>query len=95
MMRLLLGMLPLIALSGCETTCKSTCEKLLACDEVSTPLLDEDDCEDTCAEQELLYEEWDDGAKRDALSDYKSCVVDEECGAIADGACYDELLYIW
>lgn len=90
---LLLALLPL---SGCEPTCASTCEKLLSCEEVEQPRVAEEDCEAACLVQQELYEEdWENQQLRDALGDAKRCVRDEECEAIADGACYDPDLYIF
>lgn len=83
------------SLAGCEPSCESTCEKLLACDDVETPLVSQTDCESSCSSQEILYESWEDEDKRQALADYKTCVSDETCSAIAEGACYDEAIYGW
>lgn len=91
---LLVGMA--LALAGCEPTCRNTCQKLLACEGVETPRVPESDCEYSCEAQQALYEDdWEDQQKRDALADVKRCVIDSECADIADGACYDEDLYIW
>jgi hypothetical protein len=87
----LVGLLGLLA--GCEPTCKNTCEKLLACDEVETPRLSLDDCTDSCEEQQALYVRWDDTQLIDAFAAYKTCVEEEGCAAIAEGVCYDEDLY--
>jgi hypothetical protein len=87
-------LLPLLLL-GCEVNCQSTCEKLLTCDDVESPLVSEIDCETACVSQEILYEQWDDQLKRDAFADYKTCVSERTCGDIADGVCYDEDLYSW
>jgi hypothetical protein len=83
------------ALAACEPTCEATCEKLLACDEVDTPLVALQDCTDACLTQEQLYDEWEDGQKQDALSDFKTCVSDSECSDIAEAVCYDEDIYSW
>lgn len=88
--------LPLLFfLVGCEVSCENTCEKLLACGDVDTPLVAEIDCEQSCVAQEVLYENWDDQIKRDALETYKACVSETPCADIADGACYHEDIYIW
>ena len=85
----------LAALSGCEVSCERTCEKLLSCDAVETPGVSLPDCETACLSQEVLYDGWEDEAKLDALSDYKSCVNESSCEAIAEGVCYDEDIYSW
>ena len=38
---------------------------------------------------------WEDEGKRDALGDMKRCISEEDCSAIADGACHDPDLVIW
>ena len=82
-------------LAGCEPSCEATCEKLLACDEVETPLVALEDCSDACLTQQQLYESWEDGQKQEALSDYKNCVSDSECADISEAVCYDEEIYSW
>lgn len=84
------------ALSGCEPSCRTTCKKLLACDDVETPRVAESDCEYSCEAQQKMYEDdWGDLQKRDAFGQTKQCVMDNTCADIADGVCYDEDLYIW
>jgi hypothetical protein len=90
---LLAALLP--ALAGCEPSCKEACTHLLECEGVDTPRLALEECESSCRVQEDLYERWDDGQKRDAFAEMKRCVVQEECSAVADGACYDEDIYPW
>lgn len=89
----LAAILPLM--QACEPTCKQTCSKLLECEEVDTPRLALEDCRTSCELQQKLYEDWEDLESRDAMGDLKECVMDEECSAIADGACYDPDLYTW
>jgi len=88
------GLLTTLA-AGCEPTCQRTCKKLVDCDEIETPRVAVDECEDSCNRTEALYEDWDDEQLRTAFDDYKTCVSDESCQAIADGACYDPDLFIW
>lgn len=83
-------------LSACEPTCKATCRKLLACDDVNSPRVSQDDCEYSCTTQQNLYEQdWEDTQLREALADAKRCVSASSCEDIAAGVCYDEDLYIW
>lgn len=82
-----------LALIGCEPSCEETCEKLLSCDEVESPRVSERECERACTTQEELYLSWDDVELQQAFSDHKRCVDQEECGAIAEGVCYDERLF--
>lgn len=93
----MLRLLPAIAalLAGCEPTCNQACKKALECEEVETPRLGLEDCEVACLNQEELYEQWDDGIKREAHAESKRCIVQEECDAIAEGVCYDDDLFIW
>lgn len=90
-----LFLLSVAQLVACEPSCESTCEKLLACDELDTPLIALQDCTDACLTQEQLYDEWNDGEKLDALSEFKTCVADNECSDIAEAVCYDEEIYSW
>lgn len=94
---LLPGLLALaVGLQACEPTCKATCKKLLACDEVDSPRVSLDDCEYSCTTQQTLYEEdWEDTQLRDALGEAKRCISSSSCEDIALGVCYDEDLYIW
>jgi hypothetical protein len=84
-----------VLMSGCEPTCRETCRKLLDCDDVDTPRLSLEECESTCENEQDLYELWEDEGKRDAMGEMKRCIADEDCGAIADGVCYDPDLVIW
>jgi len=88
----ILSVVPLVA---CEPSCERTCETLLACDELETPLTSLQDCNDACLTQEVLYEEWNDAEKQQALSTFKNCVADNECSDIAEAVCYDEEIYSW
>lgn len=89
-----LGGLAVVA-SGCTPTCQRTCKKLVTCDEVESPRVAIDECEESCVLQEALYEEWDDVELRRDFDDYKSCVVGSSCEEVAAGECYDEDLWIW
>ena len=84
-----------LILSGCAPDCEKTCKKLLACEEVDTPMLSLQECTSSCAAQEEVYAGWDDEIKQNAYDDLKNCIVESECDDIADGVCYDEDLYIW
>ncbi len=80
--------------AACDPSCQRVCRKLVSeCEGVETPRLGQEDCEAWCNNQESLYDEWNDTQLRADFSDYKQCVVGEECGAIEEGACYDEDLY--
>jgi hypothetical protein len=84
---------------GCEPSCEETCEGLLACgdevEDISTDRVALDDCTAACLVQERLYDDWEDVELRNGFADYKRCVAEETCDAIAEGACYDEELYSW
>lgn len=93
-----LALIALAALgSACEPTCKNTCEKLLECgDGVETPRASLDDCEYSCEVRQDLYEDnWENEHLRNQFGEMKQCIADEECAAIAEGACYDDELFIW
>ena len=80
---------------GCTPSCDEVCDKLLSCDQVETPMISSEECSNACRAQEELYIEWDDTQKQDAFDAYKTCVDNRSCKNIANGACYDEDLYIW
>ena len=83
------------SLAACEPTCKQTCRRLLECEGVDTPQFPLDECTSACDAQQKQYEHWDDPALLDAFADYKRCVRDEACEAVADGVCYDEDVFAW
>lgn len=92
--------LVLLALVGaltaaCEPTCKQTCRTLIECEAVDSPRQGLEDCQASCEIQQRVYEDWEDTQKRDALAELKRCIQAEECEAIADGACYDDELFVW
>ncbi len=79
--------------AGCEPTCARTCRKLLDC-ELDTPGWGQADCEASCQEQESLFETtWEDPELEDGWGELKECIVDEECTAIDNGACYDDRFF--
>ncbi len=81
--------------AGCTPTCKDVCVKLLECDDVESPRVSEYECRDACERQENLYEEWEDFQAQDKHYAERDCIMDMECSDIADGACYDEELYLF
>ena len=54
-----------------------------------------EDCRLQCERQQSLYDGWDDQDLQTAFSDHKRCVLEEECDAIDEGACYDSDLFAW
>lgn len=81
--------------SACEPNCAKTCRKLLDC-ELDTPGWGQTDCEASCQEQETLFETtWEDPVLEEAWGELKECIVDEECTAIDNGACYDDRFYVF
>ena len=81
--------------AGCTPTCKEVCVKLLECDDVESPRVSEYECRDQCERAENLYEEWEDLQVLEQHYDERDCIMDMECSEIADGACYDEELYLF
>jgi hypothetical protein len=84
-----------LVLTGCEASCKTACKALLECEDVDTPRLPLQECEASCLVQQDVYDSWEDTQLSEAFGEFKSCVRDEECAAIADGACYQEDLFLW
>jgi len=84
-----------ISLLACAPTCEQTCKKLLSCENIDAPSMNIDECTSACSAQQNVYEDWDDPDKEEAFDNVKSCIVAEECTAVAEGVCYDEVVYIW
>ena len=80
---------------GCSPTCEQTCNKLLSCEQLSSPGMNMDECTSACSAQQNLYEDWEDIEKETAFKDLKSCIVAEECELLTEGVCYDEDVYVW
>ena len=85
----------LASLAACDPPCDRTCDKLLSCDAVETPRVSSEDCRLQCERQEQLYDNWNDQELQDAFKAHKQCILAEECDALADGVCTDELLTSW
>ena len=92
-MRLLL--FSVLFLAACGSPCERTCDKVLACEGLSSDRVSEQDCEESCKRQEILYELWEDEQKIEAFEEHKRCLISSSCDEIADGVCYDEELFIW
>ena len=83
-----------LSLPGCHPTCKKVCKTLLACEEVETARINQDECEESCLQQESLYKDrWEDTILLDAFYAQNECIVDSTCAEVADGKCYDASLY--
>lgn len=78
---------------GCEPTCDAVCTQTLACGLEDAPRVSQTECEDTCNSRASQYEAWQDEEKQDAYVAHKRCLVDATCDEIADGFCYDPLLF--
>ena len=84
----------ILSLLGCTPTCEQVCEKLTTCDELDS-ISSEIDCQSACTAQELLYEDWEDEEKRNAFDELKVCIGENTCDEIADGLCYNEVIYMF
>ena len=91
-MLLFVGIAPLAA---CEPSCKKTCKKLLDCDNIETARTEVEECQASCEIQQEMFDDWEASDERERFADLKKCIRTNECTDIADGACYDEELYIW
>ena len=85
----------IVALVGCEPSCKKTCKKLLDCDDIETARTEVEECAASCEIQQEMFDDWEASDERERFSELKKCIRSNECPDIADGACYDEELYIW
>jgi len=86
---------PLMALIGCEPSCKKTCKKLLECDDIETARTEVEECQASCEIQQDLFDDWEATDERERFKELKQCIRTNECADIASGTCYDEELYIW
>jgi len=83
-----------VALLGCAPRCERTCKKLLKCDGLDSDRVALAECETSCLNQLAMFEDWKDEDKlEDAFADHRRCIVQSTCDEIADGVCYDPLLF--
>jgi hypothetical protein len=80
---------------GCHPTCREVCVKLLDCEEVASARVSLAECRDSCQREEQLYTDWEDEQALDQIYDERTCIMDESCADVADGACYDEDLFLF
>ena len=83
-----------VALAGCVPTCPETCKKVLDCG-VETERVAEDECITACEVQQILYEQWEDEQKMEAFDDHKRCLMQSTCDEVAEGVCYDPVVFIY
>jgi len=83
-----------VALLGCSPRCERTCKKLLKCEGLDSDRVALDECELSCRNQLSLFEGWKDEDKlEDAFAEHRRCLIRSTCEEIADGECYDPLLF--
>jgi len=83
-----------VALVGCAPRCERTCKKILKCDGLDSDRVALSECELSCQDQLALFEGWKDEEKlQKAFADHRRCLVGSTCDEIADGVCYDPLLF--
>lgn len=83
-----------VAIVGCAPRCERTCKKLLKCDGLDSDRVALSECETSCRNQLTMFDGWKDEVKlEDAFAAHRRCIVGSTCGEIADGVCYDELLF--
>lgn len=85
----------LLALTGCTPSCDQVCDRLTACEQLEPAGTYSAQCDISCRTQESLYESWDDTQLQAALDAHRVCVMDATCEELADGACYDEELFVY
>lgn len=61
---------------------------------IETTRLAKDECVLSCRLEEGLYDAWEDDEKVKAFKEHKRCIRSSTCEEIADGSCYDELLFV-
>lgn len=75
--------------AGCTPSCADVCDKLVTCELSGAERLSPSECEESCNQQEALYDEWTDSQKRTAFDAELSCLYSSECADVEAGACYD------
>ena len=78
-----------LSLLGCTPTCEQVCDKVVECGNEGTERMTAFECQESCEAQQDLLDRWTDVEKREAFDAELRCLRDEECDAIAGGACYD------
>ncbi len=88
-------LVPILALlaGGCSPACEQTCRKLLDCD--LSPRVSQEECVESCETQQHLYEVWGDEEKQEAFDAERGCVRGATCEEIAEGACYDDEIWVF
>ncbi len=81
--------LVLLLVSACTPTCDEVCDKLVACEMEGTERMSAAECQESCASQQTLYDDWTDVEKRDAFDVQLTCLNESECADVEAGACYD------
>ena len=80
---------------GCAPTCDQVCRKTLFDCDLSTERVALATCVDACDRQKTLYEDlWEDEQLAVAFDDHRRCLMRESCDEIADGACYDDAIFL-
>lgn len=81
----------LLGAAGCTPTCDRVCTRIVEdCGDLGTERMSAYECEESCLNQQKLYERWADTQKQAALDDELTCLVDATCDEIAAGTCYNE-----
>lgn len=79
--------------AGCSPACDQTCNKILDCD--LSPRLSQQECVESCETQQSLYEAWGDDEKQKAFAEERACIRASSCDEIAEGACYDDEIWVF
>lgn len=83
---------------GCSPRCERVCDKLLECGEedvLQTDRFSHDECEQSCERQGDVFVGWEDEQEfQEAWDEHRACLIDAECGEIAEGVCFDERFFI-
>ncbi len=90
-----LGLAVILLSSACTPTCRETCKKLLACEDLDSERVALDACDDSCGDLDAQYEDWEDESLIEALDEHKKCVGSSTCEEIGAGVCFDEALFVF
>ncbi|MCB9670099.1 MAG: hypothetical protein H6734_11550 [Alphaproteobacteria bacterium] len=89
----ILVVLAALGAQACTPRCQEVCTKVLDCGIESTRV-SHDECILSCQLEENLFDVWEDKEKAAAFKAHKRCIRSSTCEEIAEGTCYDELLFV-
>lgn len=80
--------------TACAGDCESACRRVDTCAvALGAPGYTLAECQQQCGRQDELYQRWEDEEKQAAFQAHLTCVTGATCDELADGLCYDDLIF--